>query len=244
MPSEDVDVVVIGLGPGGESAAAQLARAGLDVVGVDARLVGGECPYYACIPTKIMIRAADSLAEARRVNALAGTSQVRPDWSPVATRIRAEATDNWTDQVAVDRLVSAGAKFVRGWGRITGPAEVTVSTSDDGDRVFRPRKAILLNPGTDPVVPPIDGLADTPLWTNREAVTAERVPESLIVLGGGPVGCEFAQVFAIRRAGHARPVRPAVAGQRRTRGERTARGGSRQGGHPRADRRAGHPGGP
>jgi pyruvate/2-oxoglutarate dehydrogenase complex dihydrolipoamide dehydrogenase (E3) component len=195
MPAQDVDVVVIGLGPGGESIAARLARAGLSVVGVDARLVGGECPYYACIPTKMMIRAADAIAEARRANELAGSVQIKPDWAPVAARVRNDATANWNDQAAVDRLLASGASFERGWGRITGADEVTVSTSD-GDKVFRVNRAIVLNPGTDPAIPPIDGLADTPLWTNREAVATETVPSSLIVLGGGPVGCEFAQVFS------------------------------------------------
>jgi pyruvate/2-oxoglutarate dehydrogenase complex dihydrolipoamide dehydrogenase (E3) component len=195
MPAEDVDVVVIGLGPGGEALTGRLARAGLSVVGVDARLVGGECPYYACIPTKAMVRAADSLAEAGRANKLAGSVQVHPEWSIVAKRIREEITANWNDQAAVDRLVAAGARVERGWGKITGQNEVTVSTTD-GDKVFRTRKGIVLNPGSDPAVPPVDGLADTPLWTNREAVAATSVPESLIVLGGGPVGCEFAQIFA------------------------------------------------
>jgi pyruvate/2-oxoglutarate dehydrogenase complex dihydrolipoamide dehydrogenase (E3) component len=195
MTAEDVDVVVIGLGPGGEALAARLARAGLSVVGVDARLVGGECPYYACIPTKMMVRAADALAEARRANELAGSVQIKPDWAPVAARVRNDATANWNDQAAVDRLLASGASFERGWGRITGADEVTVSTSD-GDKVFRANRAIVLNPGTDPAIPPIDGLADTPLWTNREAVATETVPSSLLVLGGGPVGCEFAQVFS------------------------------------------------
>jgi pyruvate/2-oxoglutarate dehydrogenase complex dihydrolipoamide dehydrogenase (E3) component len=190
-----VDVVVIGLGPGGEGLTARLAKAGLSVVGVDSRLVGGECPYYACIPTKAMVRAGDALAEARRANELAGSVQVHPEWSIVAKRIRDEITSNWNDQAAVDRLVAAGARFERGWGKITGQNEVTVSTKD-GDKVFHTRRGIVLNPGSDPAVPPVEGLADTPLWTNREAVAATVVPESLIVLGGGPVGCEFAQIFA------------------------------------------------
>src|SRR6476646_8104563 len=98
------DVVVIGLGPGGEATATELAKAGLSVVGIDERLVGGECPYYGCVPSKMMIRAAEALAEARRVPDLGGRVQVEPDWAPVAQRIRAEATDSWDDQVAVDRL--------------------------------------------------------------------------------------------------------------------------------------------
>jgi pyruvate/2-oxoglutarate dehydrogenase complex dihydrolipoamide dehydrogenase (E3) component len=195
VAAENVDVVVIGMGPGGEDAAARLAKAGLAVVGVEARLVGGECPYYACVPTKMMLRAADALAEARRVGELAGSARVRPDWAPVAARIRAEATDNWDDTVAVQRFEKAGGRFVRGRATITAPSEVTVSTAE-GARLFRATKGIVLNPGTEPAVPPIDGLAGTPYWTNREAVAATQVPESLIVLGAGPVGCEFTQVFA------------------------------------------------
>ena len=195
MPGTEVDVVVIGMGPGGEDVGARLARAGLSVVGVDARLVGGECPYYACVPTKIMIRATDALGEARRVGALAGSADVHQDWSPVATRIRDEATDNWDDAVAVNRFTATGGTFVRGRGRITGDREVAVSTSD-GEQVFSARRGIVLNTGTDPAVPPIDGLAETPYWTNRDAVAVGEVPGSLIVLGGGPVGCELAQVFS------------------------------------------------
>jgi pyruvate/2-oxoglutarate dehydrogenase complex dihydrolipoamide dehydrogenase (E3) component len=195
MPTENVDVVVIGMGPGGEDAATRLATAGLTVVGVEARLVGGECPYYACVPTKMMIRAADALAEARRVDELAGSAQVRADWAPVATRIRAEATDDWDDTVAAERFEKTGGRLVRGRATLTAPGEVTVSTSA-GERVFRAAQGIVLNPGTEPAIPPIDGLASTPYWTNREAVAVTQVPESLIVLGGGPVGCEFAQIFS------------------------------------------------
>lgn len=196
MPGTEVDVVVIGMGPGGEEVGARLARAGLDVVGVDGRLVGGECPYYACVPTKAMIRATDAIEEARRIPQLAGAADVAPDWSKVATRIRDEVTDNWDDRVAVERFEEAGGKFVRGWGRLTGPREVTVARPDSTEEVLTARRGVVLNTGTDPAVPPIDGLAETPYWTNRDAVTVGEVPGSLVVLGGGPVGCEFAQVFS------------------------------------------------
>jgi pyruvate/2-oxoglutarate dehydrogenase complex dihydrolipoamide dehydrogenase (E3) component len=189
--TETADVIVIGMGPGGEAAAEQLASAGLSVIGIESRLVGGECPYYGCIPSKMVIRAANALAEARRVPELAGDARVEPDFAPVAKRIRREATDDWDDQVAVDRFTGTGGRFVRGRGRITGPRTVAV-----GDQEFAARRAIIVNPGTEPAVPPIPGLADTPFWTNREVLTATEAPELLCVLGGGAIGLELAQAFA------------------------------------------------
>jgi pyruvate/2-oxoglutarate dehydrogenase complex dihydrolipoamide dehydrogenase (E3) component len=187
----EFDVVVIGMGPGGEDVAERLAAAGLSVAAVEARLVGGECPYWGCVPSKMMVRAAGLLAEGRRIGGLAGDAAVTPDWGPVARRIRAEATDDWDDTVAADRFTRKGGTLFRGEGRITAPGQVTV-----GDTVLRARRGIVLNPGTTPAVPPVPGLAGTPLWTNHEAIEADRVPDSLIVLGGGPIGVELSQVFA------------------------------------------------
>ncbi|HET7358502.1 MAG TPA: NAD(P)/FAD-dependent oxidoreductase [Nocardioidaceae bacterium] len=189
--AHDVDVVVIGLGPGGEAAATKLAAEGLKVVGIDRRLVGGECPYYGCLPSKMAIRAADLLAEGRRIPGLAGSSTVTPDWGEVAARIRKEATDDWDDTVAVERLEKAGVRFVRGHGRLAGPRTVEVS-----DSTFRASRGVLLNTGTEPAVPPIHGLAGTPYWTNREALRATEAPDSLAVIGGGAIGVELAQAFA------------------------------------------------
>ncbi|GAB3864906.1 NAD(P)/FAD-dependent oxidoreductase [Nocardioides maradonensis] len=193
--STEVDVVVVGLGPGGEHAAAELASAGLEVVGVDRRLVGGECPYFGCIPSKMIVRAAGLVAEARRIPGMAGTVEVLPSWEPVARRIREEATDDWDDAVAVERLEKAGARFVRGTGRLTGPRTVRVDTADGAVEVTA-RRGVVLNTGTEPAVPPIDGLAGTPYWTNRDAVRVTELPSSLVVLGGGAIGCELAQAFA------------------------------------------------
>jgi pyruvate/2-oxoglutarate dehydrogenase complex dihydrolipoamide dehydrogenase (E3) component len=189
--AEPVDVVVVGLGVGGEEVAGRLAEAGLAVVGIEGRLVGGECPYWGCVPSKMMIRAANLLAEGHRIDGMAGRADVSPDWAPVAARIRAEATDNWDDKVAVDRFVSKGGRFVRGWGRLAGPGRVEV----DG-RTFEARVGIVIGTGTAPAAPPIDGLADTPYWTNRDAIEAATLPDSLIVLGGGAIGVELAQAYA------------------------------------------------
>ena len=193
--SEPTDVVVIGMGPGGEYAAGKLAEAGLLVTGVESRLVGGECPYYGCVPSKMMIRAGNLIAETRRVTGMAGTSTVNPDWAPVALRIREEATDYWNDKVAADRFTDKGGQLIRGSGTITGAGQVTVRTRD-GSRALTAGKGIVIASGTAPAIPPIDGLADTPYWTNRDIVQVEQVPESLIILGGGAIGSEFAQVFA------------------------------------------------
>jgi pyruvate/2-oxoglutarate dehydrogenase complex dihydrolipoamide dehydrogenase (E3) component len=186
-----VDVVVIGLGPGGEYAAGQLAQAGLRVAGVEARLVGGECPYWGCVPSKMMIRAADLLAEGHRIPGMAGASTVHPDWAPVAKRIRVEATDNWDDTAAADRFTGLGGLLFRGHGTIVAPGRVAV-----GDDVLHAARGIVIGTGTAPAVPPIPGLAGTPFWTNREIIETEQVPGSLIVLGGGAVGSELALAFS------------------------------------------------
>src|SRR5580658_5588171 len=159
---QDVDVVVVGMGPGGEDVAGRLAEAGLDVIGIDGGLVGGECPYWGCVPSKMMIRSANLLAEARRGPRLAGTATVVPDWDLVARRIRDEATDSWDDTVAVDRFEEKGGHFVRGWGRLAGDNRVAV-----GEQMLRAGRAIVVNTGVKPSIPPVPGLADTPYWTNR-----------------------------------------------------------------------------
>lgn len=190
--SEQVsDVVVLGLGPGGDDVAQSLADDGLSVVGIDDGLVGGECPYWGCIPSKMMIRAANAIAETRRVPELAGTSSVTPDWSPVAQRIRDEATDDWDDTVAVERFVGKGGTFVRGRGRL-----VAADTVDVEGRRYRATRAVVVATGSTPTIPPITGLAETPYWTNREAIEAAELPTSMIVLGGGAIGAELAQVYA------------------------------------------------
>ncbi|WP_289017771.1 NAD(P)/FAD-dependent oxidoreductase [uncultured Aeromicrobium sp.] len=190
------DVVVIGLGPGGEALASRLAGEGLDVVAVESGLVGGECPYWGCIPSKMFIRAAGAVAETRRAAELAGAATVEPDFSVVARRIREEATDDWDDTVAAERLERSGARLLRGHGRLAGPRVVEVDLSGGGTTRVEARRGVVLNPGTRASVPPIDGLADTPFWTNHEALEASVLPATLAVVGGGPIGLELAQAFA------------------------------------------------
>jgi pyruvate/2-oxoglutarate dehydrogenase complex dihydrolipoamide dehydrogenase (E3) component len=189
--TEQAEVIVVGMGPGSEDVAERLAEAGLDVVGIDGRLVGGECPYWGCIPSKMMIRAADLVAEGRRIPGLAGESSVTPSWAPVAERIRKEATDDWDDKVAVDRFEEKGGRFVRGWAHLDGPSTVVV-----GDRTFEASRAVVLGVGASSWSPPIPGLADVPAWNNRDAIETEEVPGSLAIIGGGPIGVELGQVFS------------------------------------------------
>src|ERR1700722_12008399 len=175
---EHTDVVVIGMGPGGEHAAGVLAEAGLHVTGVEERLVGGECPYFGCIPSKMMIRAGNLIAETRRVPGVAGTSTGTPDWAPVGLRIREEATDYWDDKVAADRFEGKGGHLVRGRAVITAPGSVTVSSAS-GSRMFQARRDIVINSGTAPAIPPVQGLGGTPHWTNRGVAKAEEGPGSM-----------------------------------------------------------------
>jgi pyruvate/2-oxoglutarate dehydrogenase complex dihydrolipoamide dehydrogenase (E3) component len=187
--AESVDAVVLGMGPGGEEVAGRLASSGLEVVGVEGRLLGGECPYWGCVPSKMMLRAAGVVAEVRRAPELAGKASIDPDWSIVARRVR-EATDDWDDTVAVERFESKGGRFVRGWGRLDGPRRVVA-----GGVEFEARRAVVIATGTQPWAPPVPGLEETGFWTNRDAIETEHVPRSLLVLGAGAVGVELAQVF-------------------------------------------------
>ena len=190
LPCDTVDVIVVGLGPGGEFAAGKLAEAGLEVVGIDAELVGGECPYWGCVPSKMMIRAANLLAEGRRIDGMAGHAVVDADFAPVARRIRDEATDNWDDAVAVRGSSRRVCRWCGG-GPARGPRRVAV-----GDETFEARRAILLNPGTRAWAPPDPRARRDPVSgpTARRS-RPNRCPTSLIVIGGGAIGLELGQVF-------------------------------------------------
>jgi pyruvate/2-oxoglutarate dehydrogenase complex dihydrolipoamide dehydrogenase (E3) component len=202
--AREFDLIVLGLSPGGGQVAEDMAVAGWSVLGVDPRLVGGECPYFGCIPSKMIIRGAEVLAEGRRIDSLSGSAVITPDYVPVANRIRDEATDDWNDQVAVDRLIGKGGTFRRGAGRIIGRrADGQLLVDVDGERFSTPK--VVISTGAAPAIPPISGLAelrgDDPgpdglVWTNREIVRIRQAPRSLLALGGGAIGIELTQGFA------------------------------------------------
>jgi len=185
------DVIVLGMGTCGEDAALRLTGAGLDVVGIEPRLIGGECPFWACIPSKFMVGSSNMVTGARQADGLVGRVQVDPDWSIVASRIRSQITGGWDDTAGVARFEAKGGRFIRGWGKLTAPGTVEV----DGTTVVAER-GVLVATGSQPMIPPIPGLSEVAYWTNHEAVAVEKLPASLAILGGGPVGCELGQVFA------------------------------------------------
>ncbi|MEX2538529.1 MAG: FAD-dependent oxidoreductase [Actinomycetota bacterium] len=185
------DAIVLGMGPGGEDVAGKLAEAGLDVVGIEHNLVGGECPYWGCVPSKMMIRAANLVAEARRIPSMVGHATITRDWGLVAKRIREEATDDWNDEAAVERFEKKGGRLVRGKGRLTGPRCVEVDGTE-----YTAERALVVATGTEPAIPDLDGLSDVEYWTNREAIEARTLPHSLVIIGGGSVGVELGQVFS------------------------------------------------
>ena len=196
MRELDYDVVVIGAGPTGENVAARAVRGGCRVAVVEAELVGGECSYWACIPSKALLRPAQALAAARAVGGAAQAVTGGLDAGAVFAR-RDEFTERGDDAGQVEWLDDAGIDLVRGHGRLDGPRRVVVTPADGGEPVLlRAAHAVALATGTRATIPPVPGLADSRPWTSREATTASTVPSRLVVLGGGVVACEMATAYA------------------------------------------------
>ncbi|MGE4426201.1 MAG: NAD(P)/FAD-dependent oxidoreductase [Solirubrobacteraceae bacterium] len=197
MHDSDADVIVLGAGPGGEVAAGLLGEEGLDVLLVEPHLVGGECSYYGCMPSKALLRPREAIAELRRIpgarELLTGTD---PDPQTVLDR-RDEVVHDLDDAVQLPWIEDRDVRLHRGPGRLVGDRTVELLDGDGRpvERV-RARRAVIVATGTAAALPPVPGLAGASPWTNREATTADRVPDRLVVLGGGPIGAELAQAWA------------------------------------------------
>ncbi|MBA2316484.1 MAG: NAD(P)/FAD-dependent oxidoreductase [Euzebyales bacterium] len=188
------DVVVIGAGPAGENAGAVAAGHGLSAAIVERELVGGECSYWACMPSKALLRPGEALAAARRVPGVREAITGELDVDAVLAR-RDKLASGFDDAGQVEWLESTGLTLVRGHGRLAGERTVEVTADDGTVRTLVAGKAVIVATGTGAAVPPIDGLPDVRTWDNREITTAKEVPERLILLGGGVVGVEMAQAW-------------------------------------------------
>jgi pyruvate/2-oxoglutarate dehydrogenase complex dihydrolipoamide dehydrogenase (E3) component len=195
MPEQTFDLIVLGAGPVGENVADYAHREGLSVVVVEDELVGGECSYWACVPSKTLLRPGAALRAAQRVEGAKQAVTGTLDVGAVLAR-RDRAVGDFDDASQVAWLNATGIELVRGHGRLAGVKRVVVETGEGTETLLTARSAVAVCTGSDPMIPPIQGLAEARPWTSREATSAEEVPESLVILGGGVVACEMATAYA------------------------------------------------
>jgi dihydrolipoamide dehydrogenase len=190
MSERSYDAVILGAGPAGEVCAGRLADAGWKVAIVERDLIGGECSYYACMPSKALLRPADVLLEARRIPGVPVDGSSELDAAAILAR-RDEVIHDLDDSGQLPWLEERGIELHRGEARLEDERTVSV-----GGETLRAGRAVVIATGSGAAMPPIDGLDAVSAWNNRDATTAKHVPESMIVLGGGPVGSELAQAWA------------------------------------------------
>ncbi|MEV6845942.1 NAD(P)/FAD-dependent oxidoreductase [Actinoplanes sp. NPDC051411] len=194
MESTEYDLIVLGAGPVGENIADRAVKGGLTAALVEHELVGGECSYWACMPSKALLRSGQVLRAARAVPGAAEVTRGGVDVRAVLKRRDAFAS-NWNDEGQVQWVEGAGISLVRGHARLSAPKQVTVTDADGTETVLTARHAVAVSTGSDALVPDIDGLAEADPWTSREATSAQEVPASLAIIGGGVVATEMATAY-------------------------------------------------
>jgi pyruvate/2-oxoglutarate dehydrogenase complex dihydrolipoamide dehydrogenase (E3) component len=191
MAMDEFDVICLGGGVCGEAVAGELKGSGLTMAVIERELVGGECPYWGCIPSKTLLRSAETLDEAGDARTLAASRvEWTVDFPKISKRVLWMARD-LDDTNPAKAIAGDGVELIRGEAHLTGPRTVTV-----GGRTLTARRGIVIATGTDPFIPPIPGLAEAPFWTNREATLPKALPASLAILGGGAIGVELGQAYA------------------------------------------------
>jgi dihydrolipoamide dehydrogenase len=195
MSQTEYDVVVIGGGAVAENVAERAVQGGLTAVLIEHELVGGECSFWACIPSKGLLRPPQAVREAQDVDGAKQAVTGRIDVEAVLRR-RDRLVKDWSDQSQVDWVDGAGIDLIRGHGRLSGVRQVTVRAPDGTELVLDARSAVVISTGSDPVVPDTPGLRDARPWTSRDATSVKSVPESLAIIGGGVVGAEMATAYA------------------------------------------------